>query len=102
MNAAIALEMFTAIAEGNTTSAMIAKRCKAAEAACASCAIRSRFSSIPRPAFAGICRQGYRVSACAAVARMSRAAARRRSGGTALGEGALAAENPNSVKFATP
>ena len=31
---------------------------------------------------------------------MSRAAARRRPGGTALGEGALAAENRDSVKFA--
>jgi hypothetical protein len=30
-NTAIELEIFTAIAEGNTTSAMIAKRCEAAE-----------------------------------------------------------------------
>src|SRR5258707_12808512 len=31
MKAAVELEIFTAIAEGNTTAAMIAKRCEAAE-----------------------------------------------------------------------
>ena len=90
---AIELEIFTAIAEDNTTSAMIARRCKATERGvrilCDFLTIHSfltkdgtHYGLAPdsalflEPAFAGVCRHHYRVSAYAPVARVSRASDR--------------------------
>ncbi len=118
MNTAIELEVFTAIAEGNTTSAMIAKRCEAAERGvrilCDFLTIHSflskdgthyglapdsaLFLSRHSPAYLGGAveflltprlREGH--------ARLTEAVRR---GGSALGEAVLEPENPYWVKFA--
>jgi ubiquinone/menaquinone biosynthesis C-methylase UbiE len=118
MKAAIELEIFTAIGEGNTTAAMIAKRCKGVERAvrmlCDFLTIHSfltkqgaEYALAPdsalfldkhSPAYIGAAmeflltprlREGH--------ARLTEAVRR---GGTALGEGALEYENPDWVKFA--
>jgi ubiquinone/menaquinone biosynthesis C-methylase UbiE len=118
MKAAIELEVFTAIAEGNTTAATIAKRCEAAERGvrilCDFLTIHgfltkdgvdyalapdsALFLNRHSPAYVGGAieflltprlREGY--------ARLTDAV---RLGGTALGEGTVEAENPDWVKFA--
>ena len=118
MKAAIELEIFTAIAEGNTTAATIAKRCAASERGvrilCDFLTIHSfltkegtqyglpadsaLFLNQHSPAYVGGAieflltdrvREGH--------ARMTEAVRR---GGTALGEGNLVTENPDWVKFA--
>jgi 2-polyprenyl-3-methyl-5-hydroxy-6-metoxy-1,4-benzoquinol methylase len=115
---AIELEIFAAIAEGNTTSAMIGKRCEAAERGvrilCDFLTIHGflnkeglHYSLAPdsalflnrhSPAYIGAAvefllaprlREGH--------ARLTEAVRR---GGTALGEGTLEPENPDWVKFA--
>ena len=118
MKAAIELEIFTAIAEGNTTAATIAKRCEAAERGVRMLcdfltihgfldqrrsAVRSRagLSFIPQPPFAGIYRRRLEFLLTPRLreghARLTEAVRR---GGTALGEGTLEPENPDWVKFA--
>jgi 2-polyprenyl-3-methyl-5-hydroxy-6-metoxy-1,4-benzoquinol methylase len=118
MKAAIELELFTAIAEGNTTPATIAKRCNAAlrgvrtlcdfltihgfltkeGADYALAADSAFFLNQHSPAYIGNAieflllprvREGH--------ARLTEAVRR---GGTALGEGTLESENPDWVKFA--
>jgi 2-polyprenyl-3-methyl-5-hydroxy-6-metoxy-1,4-benzoquinol methylase len=118
MKAAIELEVFTAIAEGNTTAATIAKRCVAAErgmrtlcdfltihgfltkegAQYALAPDSSLFLNRHSPAYVGTAigflltprlREGH--------ARLTEAVRR---GGSALGEGTLEPENPDWVKFA--
>src|SRR5215469_12321315 len=118
MKAAVELELFTAIAEGNTTAATIAKRCQAAERGvrtlCDFLTIHgfltkegAQYSLAPdsalflnrhSPAYIGGAieflltprlREGH--------ARLTEAVRR---GGTALGEGTLEPENPDWVKFA--
>jgi 2-polyprenyl-3-methyl-5-hydroxy-6-metoxy-1,4-benzoquinol methylase len=118
MKAAIELEIFTAIAEGNTTPATIAKRCEGAERGvrmlCDFLTIQgfltkqgvqyalapdsALFLNRRSPAYIGNAiefllaprlREGH--------ARLTEAVGR---GGTALGEGTLESENPNWVKFA--
>ncbi|HTV60717.1 MAG TPA: class I SAM-dependent methyltransferase [Verrucomicrobiae bacterium] len=118
MKAAIELEIFTAIAEGNTNAGAIGKRCGAAERGarilCDFLTIHgfltkegneygltpesALFFNRHSPAYLGGAieflltarvREGH--------ARMSEAVRR---GGTALGEGTLVAENPDWVKFA--
>ncbi|HEV2388255.1 MAG TPA: class I SAM-dependent methyltransferase [Candidatus Acidoferrales bacterium] len=118
MNAAVELEIFTAIAEGNTTAAMIAKRCEAAErgvrALCDFLTVHgfltkagARYALAPdaalfldrhSPAYIGAAieflltprlREGH--------ARLAEAVRR---GGCALGQGTLEPENPDWVKFA--
>jgi 2-polyprenyl-3-methyl-5-hydroxy-6-metoxy-1,4-benzoquinol methylase len=118
MKAAVELELFTAIAEGNTTAATIAKRCKAAvrgvRTLCDFLTIHgfltkegAQYSLAPdsalflnqhSPAYIGNAieflltprlREGH--------ARLTEAVRR---GGTALGEGTLEPENPDWVKFA--
>jgi 2-polyprenyl-3-methyl-5-hydroxy-6-metoxy-1,4-benzoquinol methylase len=118
MKAAIELEIFTAIAEGNATPAAIAKRCKAAERGvrilCDFLTIHgflikeaAQYSLAPdsalfldchSPAYVGCAidfmltprlREGY--------VRLTEAVRR---GGAALGEGTLEPENPDWVKFA--
>jgi 2-polyprenyl-3-methyl-5-hydroxy-6-metoxy-1,4-benzoquinol methylase len=118
MKAAIELEIFTAIAEGNTTAATIAKRCAASERGvrilCDFLTIHSfltkegmqyglpadsaLFLNQHSPAYVGGAieflltervREGH--------ARLTEAVRR---GGTALGEGTLVTENPDWVKFA--
>ncbi|HEY7096854.1 MAG TPA: class I SAM-dependent methyltransferase [Terriglobales bacterium] len=118
MKAAVELEIFTAIAEGNVTAATIAKRCQAAERGvrilCDFLAIHgflnkeaNRYTLAPdsalfldrhSPAYLGGAieflltpriREGN--------ARLTEAVSR---GGTALGEGTLERENPDWVKFA--
>jgi SAM-dependent methyltransferase len=118
MKAAVELELFTAIAEGNTTAATIAKRCKAAErgvrilcdfltihgylskagAQYALAPDSALFLDRHSPAYIGTAiqflltprvREGH--------ARLTEAVRR---GGTALGEGTLEPENPDWVKFA--
>ncbi len=118
MKAAVELEIFTAIAEGNTTAATIAKRCGAAErgartlcdfltihgfltkegAQYALAADSALFLNRHSPAYIGTAieflltprlREGH--------ARLTEAVRR---GGTALGEGTLEPENPDWVKFA--
>jgi Dimerisation domain len=118
MKAAVELELFTAIAEGNTTAATIAKRCKAAVrgvrtlcnfltihgfltkegAAYALAPDAALFLDQHSPAYIGNAieflltprlREGH--------ARLTEAVRR---GGTALGEGTLEPENPDWVKFA--
>jgi 2-polyprenyl-3-methyl-5-hydroxy-6-metoxy-1,4-benzoquinol methylase len=118
MKAAIELEIFTAIAEGNATPAKIAKRCQAAErgvrilcdfltihgyltkdgAQYALAPESALFLDRKSPAYVGSAieflltphlREGN--------ARLTEAVRR---GGTALGEGTLVAENPDWVKFA--
>src|SRR5215471_1242805 len=118
MKAAIELELFTAIAEGNTAAGTIAKRCKAAErgirtlcdfltihgfltkegAQYALASDSALFLNRHSPAYIGGAieflltprlREGH--------ARLTEAVRR---GGTALGEGTLEPENPDWVKFA--
>jgi hypothetical protein len=118
MNTALELEIFSAIAEGNTTSATIAKRCKASDrgarllcnfmtihdflnkegAQYALAPDSASFLNRHSPAYIGAAvefmftqrlRKGH--------ARLTEAVRR---GGTALGEGTLEAENPDWVKFA--
>jgi 2-polyprenyl-3-methyl-5-hydroxy-6-metoxy-1,4-benzoquinol methylase len=118
MKAAVELEIFTAIAEGNTTAATIAKRCEAAERGvrtlCDFLTIHgfltkegAQYTLAPdsalflnrhSPAYIGAAteflltprvREGH--------ARLTEAVRR---GGTALGEGTLEPENPDWVKFA--
>jgi len=118
MKAALELEIFTAIAEGNTTAATIAKRCGAAErgartlcdfltihgfltkegAQYALAADSALFLNRHSAAYIGTAieflltprlREGH--------ARLTEAVRR---GGTALGEGTLEPENPDWVKFA--
>ena len=118
MKAAVELEIFTAINEGNTTAATIAKRCEAAErgvrtlcdfltihgfltkegAQYALAPDSALFLNRHSPAYIGTAieflltprlREGH--------ARLTEAVRR---GGSALGEGALEPENPDWVKFA--
>ena len=118
MRAAVELEVFTAIAEGNATAATIAKRCRAAERGvrtlCDFLTIHgfvtkegARYGLAPdsalfldrnSPAYLGGAiefllttrlREGH--------ARLTEAVRR---GGCALGEGTLEPENPDWVKFA--
>ena len=118
MKAAIELEIFTAIAEGNTNAATIAKRCEAAErgvrtlcnfltihgflikegAQYALAPDSALFLNRHSPAYIGAAieflltprlREGH--------ARLTQAVRR---GGTALGEGTLEPQNPDWVKFA--
>src|SRR5271165_2101455 len=118
MKAAVELEIFTAIAEGNTTAATIAKRCEAAERGvrtlCDFLTIHgfltkegaqntlapdsALFLNGHSSAYIGTAieflltprlREGH--------ARLTEAVRR---GGSALGEGTLEPENPNWVKFA--
>ncbi|WP_263365884.1 methyltransferase family protein [Edaphobacter bradus] len=118
MKTAVELELFTAIAEGNTTAATIAKRCQASERGvrtlCDFLTIHgflakegTQYSLAPdsdvflnkkSPAYIGTAveflltprlREGH--------ARLTEAVRR---GGTALGEGTLEPENPDWVKFA--
>ena len=118
MKAAIELEIFTAIAEGNTNAATIAKRCEAAErgvrtlcnfltihgflikegAQYALAPDSALFLNRHSPAYIGTAieflltprlREGH--------ARLTEAVRR---GGSALGEGTLEPENPDWVKFA--
>ena len=118
MQAAIELEIFTAIAEGNVTAAMIARRCKAAErgvrilcdfltihgfltkkAAHYALAPDSElFLNRHSPAYIGGATQFLltpRLREC--HARIADAV---RQGGCAVGEGTLEPENPDWVKFA--
>jgi len=118
MKTAVELEIFTAIAEGNTTAATIAKRCKASERGvrvlCDFLTIHgfltkdelqyglpqdsAVFLNRTSPAYLGgvielllppRIREGHALLTEAV-----------RKGGTALGEGNLVAENPDWVKFA--
>jgi len=118
MKAAVELEIFTAIDEGNTTAATIAKRCEAAErgvrtlcdfltihgfltkegAQYALAPDSALFLNRHAPAYIGTAieflltprlREGH--------ARLTEAVRR---GGSALGEGTLEPENPDWVKFA--
>jgi ubiquinone/menaquinone biosynthesis C-methylase UbiE len=118
MKAAIELEIFTAIAEGNSTAATIAKRCEGAErgvrtlcdfltihgflnkegAQYALAPDSALFLNRHSPAYIGAAieflltprlREGH--------ARLTQAVRR---GGTALGEGTLEPQNPDWVKFA--
>jgi len=118
MKAAVELEIFTAIDEGNTTAATIAKRCEAAErgvrtlcdfltihgfltkegAQYALAPDSALFLNRNSPAYIGTAvefllaprlREGH--------ARLTEAVRR---GGSALGEGTLEPENPDWVKFA--
>jgi 2-polyprenyl-3-methyl-5-hydroxy-6-metoxy-1,4-benzoquinol methylase len=118
MKAALELEIFTAIAEGNTTPATIAARCGAAERGvrilCDFLTIHafltkegSHYALAPdsalflnrhSPAYVGGAVE-FLVTAHVreAHARLTEAVRR---GGTALGEGTLEPENPDWVKFA--
>jgi SAM-dependent methyltransferase len=118
IKAAIELEIFTAIAEGNTTSATIAKRCKATNRGvrilCDFLTIHSfltkdethyaltqdsaLFLNRHSPAYAGTITEFLltpRMRDC--HAQLTEAVRR---GGTALGEGVLVPENPDWVRFA--
>ena len=118
MKAAIELDVFTAVAEGNTTSAMIAKRCGAAERGarilCDFLTIHnfltkqgSHYGLAPDSAlFLDRHSSSYVGSAIEFLltprlrechAHLTEAVRR---GGTALGEGMLKHENPDWVKFA--
>lgn len=118
MKAAVELEVFTAIAEGNATAATIAKRCKAAERGvrilCDFLTIHRflakeglQYALTPDSAlFLNRHSPAYLGSAIEFLltpriregnARLTEAVRR---GGTALGEGTLEPENPDWVKFA--
>jgi len=118
MKAAIELEVFTAIAEGNTTAATIAKRCAAAgrgvRMLCdfltihgflikegthyALAADSALFLSKLSPAYIGDATEFLLAPRLReGNARLAEAVRR---GGTALGEGTLEPENPDWVKFA--
>src|SRR5580693_6636844 len=115
---AIELEIFTAIAEGNTTAAAIAKRCAAAErgvrilcdfltihgfltkegAQYALAPDSALFLDRHSPAYLGAAIEFLLTSRLReGHARLTEAVRR---GGTALGEGTLEPENPDWVKFA--
>jgi 2-polyprenyl-3-methyl-5-hydroxy-6-metoxy-1,4-benzoquinol methylase len=118
MKAAIELDIFTAIAEGNTTAATVAKRCKAAERGvrtlCDFLTIHgfltkegiqyalapdsSLFLNRHSPAYIGGTIE-FLLTPRLREAHASLTEAVRR-GGTALGEGMLDRENPEWVKFA--
>ena len=118
MKAAIELEIFTAIAEGNKTVATIAKRCKASERG-----VRTLCDFLTIHGFLTKDGVEYGLAADAAVflnktspayiggaieflltPRVREAHARMvdavRKGGSALGEGNMLADNPDWVKFA--
>jgi SAM-dependent methyltransferase len=118
MKAAIELEIFTAIAEGNTSTATIAKRCQAAERGvevlCNYLTIhgfltkqRTEYGLAPDTAF--FLNKGSRAYLGGAIefllnprireghARLTEAVRR---GGSALGEGTLEPDNPDWVRFA--
>jgi 2-polyprenyl-3-methyl-5-hydroxy-6-metoxy-1,4-benzoquinol methylase len=118
MKAAVELEIFTAIAEGNTTAAAIAKRCGAAERGvrilCDFLAIHeflskqgeqyglapdaAIFLNKHSPAYMGGAIEFLLTPHIReAHSRLTEAVRR---GGTALGEGTLETENPDWVKFA--
>ena len=118
IKAAIELEIFTAVAEGNKTAATIAKRCKAAERG-----VRILCDFLTIHAFLTKDGAEYALTPDSAIflnrnspayiggaieflltlrlregnARLAEAVRR---GGTALGEGTLEPENPDWVKFA--
>ena len=118
IKAAIELDIFTAIAEGNTTAAMIQKRCSAAErgvrilcdfltihgflakegAQYALAPDSALFLNRHSPAYLGGAIEFLLTPRLReANARLAEAV---RGGGTALGEGTLETENPDWVKFA--
>jgi ubiquinone/menaquinone biosynthesis C-methylase UbiE len=118
MKAAIELEIFTAIAEGNTSAATIAKRCQAAERGveilCNYLTIHGFLSKEGTqyglaPDSALFLNKGSRAYIGGAIefllaprireghARLTEAVRR---GGSALGEGTLEPDNPDWVKFA--
>jgi ubiquinone/menaquinone biosynthesis C-methylase UbiE len=118
MKAAIELEIFTAIAEGNTSAATIAKRCQAAERGveilCNYLTIHGFLSKEGTqyglaPDSALFLNKGSRAYIGGAIefllaprireghARLTEAV---RGGGSALGEGTLEPDNPDWVKFA--
>ncbi len=118
MKAAIELEIFTAIAEGNATAATIAKRCEAAErgvrtlcdfltihgfltkegAQYALAPDSALFLNRHSPAYIGTAIEFLLAPRLReAHARLTEAVRR---GGSALGEGTLEPENPDWVKFA--
>ncbi len=118
MKTAIELEVFTAIGEGNTTSAAIGKRCKAAERG-----VRILCDYLTIHGFLAKAGKQYSLAPDAALflnkhspayiggateflltARLREGNARLtdavRKGGTAIGKGTLEPENPDWVKFA--
>ena len=118
MKAAVELEIFTAIAEGNTTTATIAKRCQAAERGvrilCDFLTIHGFLTKTQQsyglapdsalfldrhsPAYVGGAIEFLLTNRiCEGHLRLTEAVRR---GGTALGEGTLEPENPDWVKFA--
>jgi ubiquinone/menaquinone biosynthesis C-methylase UbiE len=118
MRAALELELFTAIAEGNTTAETMAKRCGAAERGmrilCDFLTIHgfltkegAHYALAPDAAFflnrhspayiGGSCEFLLTARLREGHARLTEAVRR---GGTALGEGTLEPENPDWVKFA--
>ena len=118
MNAAIELDIFTAIAEGCTTAAAIANRCQAAERGvrilCDFLTIHSYlttdrmhyglapdsalFLNRHSPAYIGTAVEFLLAPTLREAHACMTEAVRR--GGTALGQGTLAPENPDWVKFA--
>jgi SAM-dependent methyltransferase len=118
MKAAIELEIFTAIAEGNTTAAAIAKRCEASERGvrtlCDFLSIHgfltkdgtqyglapdsAVFLNRKSPAYVGGAIEFLLTPRIREAHALLTEAVRR--GGSALGEGNLVAENPDWVKFA--
>jgi 2-polyprenyl-3-methyl-5-hydroxy-6-metoxy-1,4-benzoquinol methylase len=118
MKAAVELEIFTAVAEGNTTAAMIAKRCQCAERGvrtlCDFLTIHgfltkegtryalaqdsALFLDQHSPAYIGTATEFLLTSRLReGHARLTEAVRR---GGSALGEAVLEPENPDWVKFA--
>jgi ubiquinone/menaquinone biosynthesis C-methylase UbiE len=118
MKTAVDLEVFTAIAEGNTTAATIAKRCQAAERGvrtlCDFLAIHgfltkdgTQYGLAPdaalfldrrSPAYIGGAMEFMlNPRAREGFARLTEAVRR---GGTAMGDGSVVAENPDWVTFA--
>ena len=118
MKAAVELEIFTAIAEGNITAATIAKRCKAAERGvrtlCDFLTIHgfltkegTQYALAPdsalflnrhSPAYIGAALEFLLTPRLREAHERLTEAVRR--GGSALGEGTLVPENPDWVKFA--
>jgi hypothetical protein len=118
MKAAVELEIFTAIAEGNTTAAAIAKRCKASERGVRTlcdfltihgfvtkegtqyglAADSAVFLDRKSPAYVGGVIEFLLTPRVREAHALLTEAVRR--GGSALGEGNLVPENPDWVKFA--
>ena len=118
LKAAVDLDVFTAIGEGNTTAAAIANRCQAAERGVRTlcdfltihgflikngtqyglAADTAVFLNRKSPAFIGTAME-FLLSARSREAFSQLTEAVRR-GGTALGEGSVVAENPEWVTFA--